>query len=55
MSKEETAIDGAGPLQTYFSALAAVRHMHEFGTSPEQQLVEVTVSARAGIQLNPAV
>jgi acetyl-CoA acetyltransferase len=34
-------------------ALAAARHMHEFGTTPEQ-LAEVAVSARAWAQLNPA-
>lgn len=34
-------------------ALAAARHMHEYGTTPEQ-LAEVAVSARAWAQLNPA-
>jgi acetyl-CoA acetyltransferase len=39
------------PISPY--ALAAKRHMHEFGTSKEQ-LAEVAVSARAWAQLNPA-
>ena len=39
------------PISPY--ALAAKRHMHEFGTTKEQ-LAEVAVSARAGAQLNPA-
>lgn len=39
------------PITPY--ALAANRHMHEFGTSKEQ-LAEVAVSARAWAQLNPA-
>ncbi|MGH1561415.1 acetyl-CoA acetyltransferase [Mumia sp. DW29H23] len=34
-------------------ALAAARHMHEFGTTREQ-LAEVAVAARAWAQLNPA-
>ena len=39
------------PISPY--ALAAKRHMHEFGTTKEQ-LAEVAVSARAWAQLNPA-
>ncbi len=39
------------PITPY--ALAAKRHMHEFGTTREQ-LAEVAVSARAWAQLNPA-
>ena len=39
------------PISPY--ALAAKRHMHEFGTTKEQ-LAEVAVSARAWGQLNPA-
>lgn len=39
------------PITPY--ALAANRHMHEFGTTREQ-LAEVAVSARAWAQLNPA-
>jgi len=39
------------PITPY--ALAANRHMHEFGTTKEQ-LAEVAVSARAWAQLNPA-
>lgn len=38
------------PVTAY--ALAASRHMHEFGTTPEQ-LAEVAVSARAWAQQNP--
>jgi acetyl-CoA acetyltransferase len=38
------------PVTTY--ALAASRHMHEFGTTAEQ-LAEVAVSARRWAQLNP--
>jgi acetyl-CoA acetyltransferase len=38
------------PVTAY--ALAASRHMHEFGTTPEQ-LAEVAVSARRWAQLNP--
>src|SRR3954463_1649230 len=34
-------------------ALAAMRHMHEFGTTREQ-LAEVAVAARQWAQLNPA-
>lgn len=34
-------------------ALAAMRHMHEFGTTPEQ-LAEIAVAARGWAQLNPA-
>ncbi len=41
----------ANPMTAY--ALAATRHMHEFGTTPEQ-LAEVAVSARKWAQLNPA-
>ncbi len=36
----------APPLPVAAYALAAARHMHEFGTTPEQ-LAEVAVSARA--------
>lgn len=39
------------PVSAY--ALAAARHMHEFGTTREQ-LAEVAVSARRWAQLNPA-
>ncbi len=39
------------PIQAY--ALAAMRHMHQYGTTPEQ-LAEVAVSARKWAQLNPA-
>ena len=39
------------PITPY--ALAAARHMHEFGTTKEQ-LAEVAVSARSWAQLNPA-
>ncbi len=39
------------PIQAY--ALAAARHMHEYGTTP-QQLAEVAVAARQWAQLNPA-
>ena len=39
------------PIQAY--ALAAMRHMYQFGTTPEQ-LAEVAVSARKWAQLNPA-
>src|SRR5256885_11940449 len=38
------------PVTAY--ALAAARHMHEFGTTREQ-LAEVAVAARAWAQLNP--
>ena len=40
----------ANPMTAY--ALAAARHMHEFGTTPEQ-LAEVAVSARRWAQLHP--
>jgi acetyl-CoA acetyltransferase len=40
------------PLPVAAYALAAARHMHEFGTAPEQ-LAEVAVSARAWAALNP--
>ncbi len=39
------------PMQAY--ALAAARHMHQYGTTREQ-LAEVAVSARKWAQLNPA-
>lgn len=39
------------PVQAY--ALAAARHMHQYGTTPEQ-LAEVAVAARRWAQLNPA-
>ena len=39
------------PMQAY--ALAAARHMHQYGTTKEQ-LAEVAVSARKWAQLNPA-
>lgn len=39
------------PIQAY--ALAAARHMYQYGTTPEQ-LAEVAVSARKWAQLNPA-
>lgn len=39
------------PVGSY--ALAAMRHMHEFGTTPEQ-LAEVAVAARGWAALNPA-
>src|SRR3954453_13794412 len=38
------------PIAAY--ALAASRHMHQFGTTPEQ-LAEVAVAARAWAQMNP--
>lgn len=41
------------PLPVAGYALAAARHMHEYGTTPEQ-LAEVAVSARAWARLNPA-
>ena len=42
-----------GPLDPIsFYAMAAQRHMHEFGTTPEQ-LAEVAVAARAWALLNP--
>jgi acetyl-CoA acetyltransferase len=42
-----------GPLDPIsFYAMAARRHMHEFGTTPEQ-LAEVAVAARAWALLNP--
>jgi acetyl-CoA acetyltransferase len=42
-----------GPLSPVsFYALAAARHMHEFGTTPEQ-LAEVAVAAREWARLNP--
>jgi acetyl-CoA acetyltransferase len=40
------------PLPVGAYALIAARHMHEFGTTPEQ-LAEVAVSARRWAQLNP--
>ena len=39
------------PIQAY--ALAAARHMYQYGTTPEQ-LAEVAVAARKWAQLNPA-
>lgn len=39
------------PMQAY--ALAAARHMYQYGTTPEQ-LAEVAVAARKWAQLNPA-
>ena len=46
----EEAYDPAMPIAGY--ALAAARHMHEYGTTREQ-LAEVAVSARRWAQLNP--
>jgi acetyl-CoA acetyltransferase len=46
----ERAYGPRGPISGY--ALAAARHMHEFGTTREQ-LAEVAVAARAWAQLNP--
>ena len=34
-------------------ALAASRHMHEYGTTKREQLAEVAVAARKWAQLNP--
>jgi len=47
----ETVYKPRYPMQAY--ALAAARHMHQYGTTPEQ-LAEVAVSARRWAQLNPA-
>jgi acetyl-CoA acetyltransferase len=46
----ERAYGPRGPISGY--ALAAVRHMHEFGTTREQ-IAEVAVAARAWAALNP--
>ncbi|MEA2125012.1 MAG: hypothetical protein QOI80_1794 [Solirubrobacteraceae bacterium] len=46
----EAPYEPANPMASY--ALAASRHIHEFGTTPEQ-LAEVAVSARRWAQLNP--
>lgn len=46
----ETPYDPLQPLTAY--ALAAARHMHEFGTT-RKQLAEVAVAARKWAQLNP--
>jgi acetyl-CoA acetyltransferase len=46
----EKPYEPMNPVTAY--ALAASRHMHEFGTTPEQ-LAEVAVSARRWAQLNP--
>ncbi len=46
----ERAYGPRGPITGY--ALAAARHMHEFGTTREQ-LAEVAVAARQWAQLNP--
>jgi acetyl-CoA acetyltransferase len=46
----EAPYEPANPMTAY--ALAAARHMHEFGTTAEQ-LAEVAVSARRWAQLNP--
>src|SRR3954451_19087542 len=46
----EAPYEPMNPVTAY--ALAASRHMHEFGTTPEQ-LAEVAVSARRWAQLNP--
>ena len=42
-----------GPLVPTLYALAAQRHMHEYGTTPEQ-LAQVAVTMRANAALNPA-
>jgi len=47
----ETIYQPRYPMQAY--ALAAARHMHQYGTTAEQ-LAEVAVSARRWAQLNPA-
>lgn len=47
----ETVYKPRQPINAY--ALAASRHMHEFGTTREQ-LAEVAVAARGWAQLNPA-
>jgi acetyl-CoA acetyltransferase len=46
----ETPYDPLNPLSSY--ALAAARHMHQYGTTREQ-LAEVVVAARRWAQLNP--
>lgn len=46
----ETPYGALDPISLY--AMAARRHMHEFGTTPEQ-LAEVAVAARAWALLNP--
>ncbi len=46
----EAPYEPLNPVTSY--ALAASRHMHEFGTTPEQ-LAEVAVSARRWARLNP--
>ncbi|WP_323000344.1 thiolase [Castellaniella sp.] len=46
----ETPYDPLNPLSSY--ALAAARHMHQYGTTREQ-LAEVAVAARRWAQLNP--
>jgi acetyl-CoA acetyltransferase len=50
LSPYEAPYEPVLPVTAY--ALAASRHMHEFGTTPEQ-LAEVAVSARRWAQLNP--
>ena len=47
----ETVYKPRNPIVSY--ALAAARHMHEYGTTREQ-LAEVAVAARGWAQLNPA-
>ena len=47
----ETAYKPRNPIVSY--ALAAARHMHEYGTTREQ-LAEVAVAARGWAQMNPA-
>lgn len=51
MKSYETPFRPRLPVTSY--ALAAARHMHEFGTTREQ-LAEVAVAARKWAQLNPA-
>lgn len=41
-----------GPLLPSYYALAAARHMHEYGTTPEQ-LAEISVAIRGHAALNP--
>jgi acetyl-CoA acetyltransferase len=40
------------PMPIGYYALSAARHMHQYGTTPEQ-LAEIAVAARAWAQLNP--
>ncbi|MTD54677.1 acetyl-CoA acetyltransferase [Amycolatopsis pithecellobii] len=51
VKSDETPFGPRMPVTAY--ALAAARHMHEFGTTREQ-LAEVAVAARRWAQLNPA-